>query len=364
MNVPFVDLYAQYQLIQEDIDAVISDVIRKSAYIGGEYVEQFEDDFRSYLGSSHCVSCANGTDSLELILKAAGIGPGDEVIVPALSWISTSEAVSAVGALPVFADIDQNRLIDISQVESLITARTKAVIPVHLYGNPVDMDHLMQVATRNKLFVLEDCAQSHGAEIGGRKTGTFGHAASFSFYPGKNLGAYGDAGAIVTNDEQLARKTRALANHGQLMKHRHLYEGRNSRLDGLQAAILSVKLPHLERWTDSRIRLATGYLERLADLPIRMPQLRPDYRHVFHLFVIESDRRDELMSFLLSRNIGCAVHYPRPLPLLECYEHRNFRPEDFPGAGITSAILSLPMFSELTDAQQVYVVSALEEFFG
>lgn len=362
MKVPFVDLFAQYQSVRASIDEAISGVIQHSAYIGGPYVARFEEDFAQWMGVPHCVSCANGTDSLEMILQAAGIGPGDEVVVPAVSWISTAEAVSTVGAVPVFADVDEHFLLDIQSAESKISARTKAVIPVHLYGNPVNMPVLMKWAEKHSLFVLEDCAQSHGAEIHGVKTGTFGHAASFSFYPGKNLGAYGDAGAVITKDGNLAAQVRRISNHGQEGKHNHITTGRNSRLDGLQASILSAKLPHLDQWTSARIGVAARYRRLLGDTSLILPSERPGMKHVYHLFVVQTQRRDELMRFLAERGVSTAIHYPTPLPLLPCYAGKGLHTGEYPGASRTSQILSLPIFAELTDEQIEYTSNAIHQF--
>ena len=239
MKIPFVDLYAQYVSIKPDIDAAIEKTIKNSSYIGGQAVKDFEKAFASYLGLSNVIACANGTDSIEILLQSFGVGKGDEVIVPAASWISTSEAVSSVGATPVFVDIEaEYYTINPALIEAAITPKTKAIIPVHLYGHPADMPAIMKIAEKHKLVVIEDCAQSHGARINGQIVGSFGNAASFSFYPGKNLGAYGDAGAMATNDDAVAEKARMIANHGQKGKHHHIMEGRNTRHDGLQAAIL------------------------------------------------------------------------------------------------------------------------------
>jgi dTDP-4-amino-4,6-dideoxygalactose transaminase len=362
MEVPFVDLYAQYLTIQREVDEAIALTIRESSYIGGKSVAMFEEEFAAWIGVEHAVACANGTDSIEMILHAAGVGPGDEVIVPAVSWISTSEAVSAVGARPVFVDVDADFLIDIPQIETAITPRTKAIIPVHLYGNPVDMHALMAVAEKHGLFVLEDCAQAHGASVRGRVAGTFGHAASYSFYPGKNLGAYGDAGAVLTNDRVLAERVRMIANHGQKGKHNHLIEGRNSRMDGLQAAILRAKLPHLHKWTAMRKAHAAYYSAHLGNTGVITPHVREDFGHVFHLYVIQSDLRDDLMAALSSRHIHTAIHYPAPLPALPCYAGHGYSAEAFPNASRTSRILSLPMYAELTRAQMDHVIAAVREF--
>ncbi|MFM1999847.1 MAG: hypothetical protein RL204_1794 [Bacteroidota bacterium] len=363
MNVPFVDLKAQYESIKSEIDGAIQSVIDKTAFISGEFASSFEKEFSNYLGLENVVACANGTDSLEILLQAAGIGIGDEVIVPAISWISTSEAVSSIGAKPVFVDVDENNLIDLSKIEEKITPRTKAIIPVHLYGYPVRMDLLMEIANRNKLFVLEDCAQSHGAEVFGKMVGTFGDCSSYSFYPGKNLGAYGDAGAMATNNSDLARVSRAIANHGQIGKHNHIMEGRNSRMDGIQGAILNVKLKYLNEWTSRRIDNAALYNKYLKSNVVR-PQVQNGLKHVFHLFVIKHERRDELALYLKECGIETAIHYPTPLPLLPCYcNNPDEVKHQYPKATeAANRILSLPMYAELSEKQIEYVASKVNEF--
>jgi dTDP-4-amino-4,6-dideoxygalactose transaminase len=357
MHVPFVDLYAQYLSIKTDIDTAIENTIKNSSYIGGQAIKDFEKAFAAYLGINHVIACANGTDSIEILLKAYGIKEGDEVIVPAISWISTSEAVSSVGATPVFVDIEKDYFtIDISLLEKAITKRTKAIIPVHLYGQPADMPAIMKIAEKHALLVIEDCAQAHGAKIDGKTIGTFGHAASFSFYPGKNLGAYGDAGCMATNEQAIAEHAHMIAQHGQKGKHNHLIEGRNSRLDGLQAAILLAKLPHLEKWTRARIANAGKYNESLKRTDIARPSVRNNAQHVFHLYVIRTKERDRLQQKLRDAGIETAIHYPTALPFLPCYSHRNFRFEDFPVAcEYQTQILSLPLFPELTDEAIRYV---------
>ncbi len=348
MNIPFVDLHRQYLRIKDEIDAAIAGVIRDSAYIGGDRVSQFEAEFADWLGIDHVVGCANGTNSIEMLLDALGIGTGDEVIVPALSWISTAEAVGTRGAKPVFVDIDATYCIDPTKIESKITSKTKAIIPVHLYGCPANMPAIMDIAEKYSLFVLEDCAQAHGAMIDGQKVGTFGHCASFSFYPGKNLGAYGDAGGMATYDADIAQKVRMIANHGQPQKHTHLIEGRNSRMDGMHAAILSVKLRHLDQWTEERIALANQYCDLLKETDLVLPIIPIGMKHVFHLFVIRCKQRDAVMKTLSELGISSAIHYPAPLPFMDCYNHLQPREEEFKTAlNFTSQILSIPMFPEL-----------------
>lgn len=364
MRVPFVDLYAQYESIRSQIDRAIADSIRNTSFIGGQPVHEFESAFAEYLGLNHVVGCANGTDSLEILMQAMGIGPGDEVIVPAHSWISTSESVTAVGARPIFVDTESDfYTIDVSKIETAITSRTKAIIPVHLFGHPADMHVIMQLAEKHGLKVIEDCAQAHGAMIEGKMVGTFGDAASFSFYPGKNLGAYGDAGAMATNDDALAEKARMIANHGQITKHHHRIEGRNSRLDGLQAAILLAKLPFLNQWTEQRIQHATTYNQLLQESGLDLPSTKPGCKHVFHLYVIQSDKRDALKKYLAEQGIETAIHYPTALPFLECYQSRNPNIEQFPVAHAhQSRILSIPMFAELSEQQMQYVANAVNKF--
>lgn len=360
MKIPFVDLHRQYLRIKDEIDAAIRSVIKDSAYIGGYRVKQFEAEFASWLGSNHVIACANGTDSIEILLDTLAVGPGDEVIVPALSWISTAEAVGTRGATPVFVDIDRTYCIDPDKIEANITPRTKGIIPVHLYGCPCNMTRIMEIARKHHLFVLEDCAQAHGAEHKGQKVGTFGDCASFSFYPGKNLGAYGDAGAMVTNRAELAEKARIIANHGQPRKHTHLIEGRNSRMDSLQAAVLSVKLPYLNLWTDQRIATAQDYTAQLKNSQLALPQTPEGDKHVFHLYVVQSDDRDALANDLAKEGIATAIHYPIPLPAMPCYEHLATPMENYLVASEACLkILSLPMFAELSQSELSHVVTAL-----
>jgi dTDP-4-amino-4,6-dideoxygalactose transaminase len=357
MNIPFVDLKAQYLSIKTDIDKAINNILENANFVGGQPVKDFEQAFSAFMGVKYCIACGNGTDSIEILLQAMGIGKGDEVIVPAISWISTAEAVSYIGATPIFVDIDEYFTIDVTKIEEKITKNTKAIIPVHLYGHPADMPKIMEIAKKYKLKVLEDCAQAHNAKIFEQKVGTFGDCASFSFYPGKNLGAYGDAGAMTTNDLQIAEKARRIANHGQLKKHDHVIEGRNSRMDTLQAAILNVKLPHLDNWTEKRQENAFYYNHLLKEnTNIIIPKIRENSSHVFHLYVIRTKNRVVLQEKLNQNGIQTAIHYPTALPFLECYQNRNFTEKDFPVAfQFQQEILSLPMFAELKEKDIEYI---------
>ncbi|MDR3640126.1 MAG: DegT/DnrJ/EryC1/StrS family aminotransferase [Humidesulfovibrio sp.] len=363
MNVPFVDLHAQYLRIKAEIDQAIASVIENSAFIRGSRVEAFEQEYAQYLGVEHCVSCASGTDALYLVLKQLGVGPGDEVITTAHSWISTSSMISQVGAKVVFCDTDPGTFtLDPAKARALITPKTKGIVPVHLYGQAADMPRIMALAEEYGLWVLEDCAQAHLATCGGRLVGTFGQAAIFSFYPGKNLGAMGDAGCVVTADGDLSERIALFARHGG--KGTHSIEGVNSRMDGLQAAILSAKLPHLAQWTEERRQIAAHYDSLLAGVPqVRTPRIAPGRDHVYHLYVILSERRDELRQFLKSRGIATALHYPTILPLLPAYARFGHTEGDFPVAlGHQTGMLSLPMYPELQEGQAAYVAAAIREF--
>ncbi len=361
MTIPFVDLHAQYLSIKNDIDAAIQRVIAETAFIGGRPVAEFEAAYAADYGVKHCVAVANGTDAIYVALKMLGIGPGDEVITTAHSWISTSETISQAGAKPVFIDVDEYFAIDAKQIERAITPRTRAIIPVHLFGQPADMDAIMDIAQRHNLIVLEDCAQAHYATWKGKRVGTFGRVATFSFYPGKNLGAYGDAGAILTNDGELASRMRMYANHGALKKHDHKMEGINSRLDGLQAAILTAKLAYIHDWTRARQRVASWYDRLLADAKgIECPKVRANAQHVYHLYVVKVERREAIMQGLLQAGIQTAVHYPVPLPMMPAYEYLKYSAAQFPAAvHNASRILSLPIYPELTERQVEFVVDKL-----
>jgi dTDP-4-amino-4,6-dideoxygalactose transaminase len=366
-KVPFADLHAQYLTIKQDIDAAIAGVIRESAFIRGARVDAFEKAFASMHAVKHCVSCANGTDSLYVAMHSLGVKPGDEVITAAHSWIATSETITQAGGSVVFCDTDHDTFtLDVSKLESLITPRTVGIIPVHLYGQPADMGAVMRIAEKHRLWVIEDCAQAHLARFEGRLVGTFGRAASFSFYPGKNLGAMGDAGGLLTEDAALAERMAMFARHGGLTKGDHRIEGINSRLDGLQAAILSVKLPHLPAWTKGRQRVASRYDQLLAGTPdLTLPRVAPGREHVYHLYVVRHPRRDALKDHLGRNGIETVINYPVALPFLPAYARLNARPEQFPNAHANqSTVLSLPIFPEMTEEQQARVVRCVKEFCG
>jgi dTDP-4-amino-4,6-dideoxygalactose transaminase len=363
MRVPFVDLTAQYHAHKQEFDNALASVIAKTAFIGGEFVRQFEADYCRYYGVRNCVSCANGTDAIYIVLRMLGIGPGDEVITSAISWISTAEVISQAGARPVFVDVDEHGLMDVGQIEAKVTSRTRAVIPVHLYGQAVNMTAVADICRRHDLRLIEDCAQAHFAEWRGQRVGTFGDAATFSFYPGKNLGAWGDAGAIITASDDLAIRCRMNANHGALVKHQHEMTGINSRLDGLQAALLSAKLPYVEAWTSARQRVATTYDSELAGVPgLSIPAVRSGGTNVYHLYVVRTAARDQLKEHLARGGVESAIHYPRALPFLPAYDHLGHSPDDFPTAArLPNEVLSLPMYPELTDDMIHHVVNLVRE---
>ena len=367
MHVPFVDLRAQYYSLKQEIDNAIFSVIEESEYIKGKYVAAFEKEFARECGVKHCIGVANGTDAIYIVLRMLGIGQGDEVITVANSWISTSETITQAGARVVFVDTEPDYFsIDVSKIEEKITPRTKAIIPVHLYGQPAEADKIKMLCEKHKLFLIEDCSQAHFAEINGRQSGTFGDAATFSFYPGKNLGAYGDAGAVITNSDDLAEKVRMYANHGALIKHQHEMEGVNSRLDGLHAAILSAKLPHIRKWNVMRHKNALYFNDKLAGTPeIETARIRTGSSHIFHLYVIKAERRNALQKHLKENGIETAIHYPTPLPLLPAYHYLGHTAADFPvTAANQEKILSLPMFPELTNSQMDYMADIIRQFYS
>lgn len=366
VEIPLVDLRAQYRTIKEEIDAAISGVLSSSAFIGGTYVKAFEVAFAAFCGVRNCIGVGNGTDALFLALKAMDIGRGDEVITAANSFIATSEAITMAGARVVFVDIRPDTYnIDPDRIEEKITARTKAIIPVHLYGQPADMDPILDLARKHGLKVIEDAAQAHGAVYKGRKVGSLADAACFSFYPGKNLGAYGDAGAVVTSDDELERKIRMLANHGRIDKYNHEIEGVNSRLDGLQAAILEVKLRHLYDWIGKRRENASSYNRYLKHAKVITPVEIDDVKAVYHLYVIriKDGMRSRLQEHLKLNGISTGIHYPIPLPNLKAYTYLNQEGIKYPAAmNQSQEILSLPMYPELLESQIEYISRKILEF--
>lgn len=363
MRVPFVDLQAQLPTIRPAVLAAMSEVIERASFIQGEQVRSFEQAFAAYLDVKHAIGVGNGTDALYLALRVSGIGPGDEVITAANTFIATTEAVTGVGATIVLVDADPvSYTLDPAQVEAAVTARTKAIIPVHLYGQPADMSAIMAIAERHGLLVIEDACQAHGARYQGRRVGTIGHIGCFSCYPGKNLGAFGDAGVVVTNDDAIAGRLRMLANHGSIKKYEHEIEGWNSRLDTVQAAVLGIKLPHLDHWNDLRRQHADRYAALLAGSGVRTPSVS-NGDHVWHLYVIEADNRDDLAARLRERDIATGVHYPMPLHLQPAYRNLGYRLGAFPVAEQAARqILSLPMFPELSADQIGFVADAVHEF--
>jgi dTDP-4-amino-4,6-dideoxygalactose transaminase len=362
MHVPFVDLKAQYLRLKDELDAAIAEVVSATAFIGGRYAAVFETLFAEYIGVEHCVAVGNGTDALEIALKAIGIEPGDEVIVPANTFFATAEAVSNIDATPVFVDCEARYYnIDPAKIDEAITPRTKGIIAVHLYGLPAEMDEIMAIGQRHGLKVIEDAAQAHGATYKGQKAGSFGDAATFSFYPSKNLGAFGDAGAIVMNDGDAVSRARLIANHGQAAKNRHTLIGRNSRMDGIQAAVLSTKLPHLDAWLEARRNNAATYNELLADTDLVLPSEPRHSRHIYHLYVVQVADRNAVQAKLADAGIETGIHYPTALPYLEAYSHRGHSPEDFPVAhSQMGKLLSLPMYAELQPKMIEYVCDALK----
>jgi dTDP-4-amino-4,6-dideoxygalactose transaminase len=362
-DIPFVDLKTQYGSLKPEMDRAILDVVDRCAFIGGPAVDAFEKAFAAFCGTKHAVGVSSGTSAIQLALQALDVGPGDEVITVADTFIATASAITGAGARPVIVDCDPvTRNIDPAGIEAAITPKTKAIVPVHLYGLPADMDPILDIAKRHGLRVVEDAAQAHGARYKGRRVGTLGDAACFSFYPGKNLGAYGDAGAVVTDDAQVEDRVRRLANHGRTDKYTHSMIGFNHRLDGIQAAVLGVKLPHLDDWNAARRRAAKWYGEVLADTGLTLPTVPEGYEPVFHLYAVESDHRDALREALSAQGIGVGVHYPVPVHLQEAYAHLGYGPGSFPHSErLGERELSLPMFAELTREDVERVARAIQE---
>jgi len=364
--VKFLDLYGQYQTIRDEMDAAISGIIADSAFIGGSAVSAFESAFAEYQQVEHCVGVGNGTDALEIALESLSLPPGSGVIVPANSFIASSEAVTRAGLRVVFADVDPHTYtLDPDDVARRMGDGVSAIMAVHLYGHPCNMARIMDLAGSFGLKVIEDCAQAHGAEFGGRRVGAIGDIGTFSFYPGKNLGAYGDAGAILTNDGDLARRCRMVANHGRVDKYDHQFEGRNSRLDGLQAAVLGVKLKHLEGWLERRIEVAALYGELLRDIPnLKLPVVAANVRHVFHLYVVRTERRDELAAHLRKLGISTGVHYPVALPKLQAYRYLGAPDASMYANRQDGELLSLPMGEHLSDEDVARVADGVRQFLA
>ncbi|MCK6616987.1 MAG: DegT/DnrJ/EryC1/StrS family aminotransferase [Cyclobacteriaceae bacterium] len=367
MRIPFFDLQRQYQSIKTEIDEAINHVFTASRFIGGTPVANFEKQFAEYIGVPHCISTGNGTDALFLILKALDLPPGSEVIVPAWGCIASAEPVALAGLNLVFCDVDPNYYtLTPETVQKKITSKTKAVMAVHLYGQMAPVHALKEICDRHNIFLIEDCAQAHGATENGTMAGTTGVASAFSFYPTKNLGAYGDAGCVLTYDPQLAERIRRLANHGALQKDDHLMEGTNSRMDTLQAAFLSVKLGHLKEWNKRRNQIAWQYtytLKKVAGLTL--PQIRPGTTHTFHIYCLRTRLRDALKKFLDEKGIETAIHYPLGLPSTAAYRNFGHKPTDFPVThALQHEVLSLPVFPELTTEEVTFVCSTLSDFFN
>src|SRR5437763_7041681 len=365
MKIPFVDLHAQYLMIKQQIDRAIAEVIAESAYIRGRHVDAFEQAWARKLGVKRCVSCANGTDAIYIALRGLGLKRGDEVITSAHSWISTSETITQAGGRVVFCDTDEETFtIDPADIERKITPATVGIVPVHLYGQPADMSAIIAIARKHNLWVIEDCAQAHLASYKGQLVGSFVNVATFSFYPGKNLGAYGDAGCVVTNDDRLADWMTTFARHGG--KGDHVMEGINSRMDGLQAAILNAKLPHLPAWTAARRRVAACYNELLEDVgDVITPTVKSDRDHVYHLYVIRTENRDALREHLSQAGISTVLNYPKALPFYPAYAYLGHVPKNFPAAYFNqSRILSLPIYPEMPEEAITQVANVISHFWS
>ena len=360
--IPLVDLQAQYRALKPEIDAAIQRVLDSAQFVLGPAVASFEQDFASYCGTSEAACVNSGTSALHLSLLAAGVGPGDEVITVPFTFVATVAAIEYAGAKPVFVDVERDSwTMDPSKLAAATTPRTKAVIPVHLYGQPADMEPILEVAERHRLTVIEDACQAHGADYKGRRCGSMGHLGCFSFYPGKNLGAYGEGGAVVTNDPAMARKIRLLRSWGEETRYEHTHRGFNYRMDGIQGAILGVKLRYLERWIEARRAHAAEYTRRFAGTPIAVPIERSGSRSVYHLYVARLPNRDALRARLAEADIQTGVHYPIPIHLQPAYRDLGYRAGDFPvSERVASEVLSLPMFPEMTTAQIEHVVSAVK----
>ncbi len=366
MKVPYLDLNKQYNSIKKEIDIAISSVINDNAFINGKYVHNFEINFAKAHYVNNCLGVGNGTDALVIALKALGLTNGDEVITVPNTFIATAEAITQVGCKPVFIDCEpEGYCLDTSLIEKNITKNTKAIIPVHLFGHAADMDKINTIAEKYGLFVIEDAAQAALAEYKDKKIGGLGHIATFSFYPGKNLGAYGDAGAIISNNKALYDFAKMYANHGRIGKYDHEFEGINSRMDGIQGAVLDVKLKHLQKWTDDRRKIANIYNDNLSSIQELILPKEMDYaKHVYHIYAIRSSRRDELLEYLKKNDIGVGIHYPIALHELKAYKYLGYKPNDFPNAhSFSKELLSLPIYPEMDEKQIDYVIESIKSFF-
>lgn len=363
--VKFLDLPGQYESIRREIDEAIHHIVSTGSFVGGAAVRDFEAAFSEYQNTDHCVGVANGTDAIEIALEGLRLPKGSEIVVPANSFIATSEAVTRAGHRVVFCDVDPfTLLMDIKDLRERLTSATAAVICVHLYGSPCDMGEILDLARERNLRVIEDCAQAHGAEWRGQRVGSFGDAGTFSFYPGKTLGAFGDAGAIVTGSPELASRCRMIANHGRVSKYDHEFEGRNSRLDSLQAAVLQVKLRHLDGWIDARNDVAAQYRSGLRECEqVSVQQFDDQSRHGYHLFVVRAQRRDELRSFLHARGIETGIHYPISLPRLAAYAHLVRAGESFMADGLAGELLSLPIGEHVSANDAEEVIDSVRDFY-
>jgi len=367
MKVPFLDLKAQYESIRDEIAVALQHVLDNTAFAGGPFVEEFEKDFASFCKCEFAIGVGSGTTALWMALSGMGIGQGDEVITAPNTFIATAEAISFTGAKPVFVDIDEaTYTIDPEQLEAGITPRTKAIIPVHLYGHMADMDGILKIARQHGLFVIEDACQAHGAEYKGQPAGSMGDAGCFSFYPGKNLGAYGEAGAIVTNNPELAKKMRMMRDHGQVKKYYHSITGWNARMDGFQGAVLKVKLKYLSAWNDARRRNAQLYNELLSNVNNVITPLQADYtKHIYHVYAIRTRNRDTLISTLAEKDIHCGIHYPIPVHLQQAYQYLDLGAGSFPVAEqCAKELVSLPMFPELSKKQIQYTAQEIKQFIN
>lgn len=366
MTLHMVDVVGQYKKIKQEVDAAIQSVLDSGQFVLGKEVGEFECKVAGHLGIRYAVGCASGTDALQIAMMAMGIGPGDEVITTPFTFVATTETIALLGAKPVYVDIDARTYnIDPAKIERAITARTKAIIPVHLYGQSADMDPIMEIARRRKLRVIEDAAQAMGATYKGRKVCTFGDAGCISFFPSKNLGAFGDAGMVVTNDPALGEKMKMISVHGSRERYRHEVLGVNSRLDSIQAAVLMVKLPHLEMWNTARWHAAQRYDQLLRETPAILPSMDPNCGHIFHQYTIRVPRRDELAAYLQSRRIPHAIYYPIPLHLQPAFAMAGNKAGDFPVAEKASReVLSLPMHTELSEEQLAYITGAIKDFYS